>query len=301
MRAVLLSALCAACHPSFSLPGAGASVQVQTDPFSLSVRDASGREVLATLPGAQGTYGAPGATRDHWRWEDQVLEGWDGLRSHEDAWAHGTSASVVSQSAAAASLRLVEAADLDVSVSGARVRIEVRARSSSACASPPCSGSGANKLGLSFRLGASEHFFGLGERFTSVDHRGLSLVSWAEEGGLGQGESAARGPQSPYPNGPSMTYFPVPFLLSSAGYGLHIEGSARNESHLGNNCSQYGAAYRCYSGDPVGLVRGRRGPAGEGGALEQYVNDRPYVASSFLSVAIARVLGSALGAKARSA
>jgi|SRR5665213_275454 len=28
--------------------------------------------------------------------------------------------------------------------------------------------------------------------------------------------------------------------------------------------------------DPVGLVRNRRGPSGEGGALEQYVNDRPY-------------------------
>lgn len=46
--------------------------------------------------------------------------------------------------------------------------------------------------------------------------------------------------------------------------------------------------------DPVGLVRGRRGPAGDGGALEQYVNDRPYVASSFLSVAIAQVLRSAM-------
>ena len=46
--------------------------------------------------------------------------------------------------------------------------------------------------------------------------------------------------------------------------------------------------------DPVALVRTRRGPSGEGGALDQYVNDRPYVASSFLSVAIARVLGSAL-------
>jgi len=47
--------------------------------------------------------------------------------------------------------------------------------------------------------------------------------------------------------------------------------------------------------DPVGLVRTRRGPAGEGGLLEQYVNDRPYVASSFMSVAIARVFASALG------
>jgi len=46
--------------------------------------------------------------------------------------------------------------------------------------------------------------------------------------------------------------------------------------------------------DSVGLVRGKRGPECEGGLLQQYVNDRPYVASSFLSVAIARVLGSAL-------
>lgn len=51
--------------------------------------------------------------------------------------------------------------------------------------------------------------------------------------------------------------------------------------------------------DPVGLVRNRKGPAGEGGTLDQYVNDRPYVASSFLSVAISRVLGSALGGRSK--
>src|SRR3954464_8180414 len=51
--------------------------------------------------------------------------------------------------------------------------------------------------------------------------------------------------------------------------------------------------------DAIGLVRGRRGPAGEGRTLEQYVNDRPYVASSFLSVAIAEVFGSALSGKSK--
>src|SRR6185503_6363766 len=51
--------------------------------------------------------------------------------------------------------------------------------------------------------------------------------------------------------------------------------------------------------DPVGLVRNRRGPSGEGGALEQYVNDRPYAASSFLSVALADVFGSALSGKSK--
>lgn len=44
--------------------------------------------------------------------------------------------------------------------------------------------------------------------------------------------------------------------------------------------------------DAVGLVRGRN--PDQDFLLAQYVNDRPYVASSFLSVAIAQVFGSAL-------
>ncbi|HEX4609514.1 MAG TPA: 3' terminal RNA ribose 2'-O-methyltransferase Hen1, partial [Urbifossiella sp.] len=44
--------------------------------------------------------------------------------------------------------------------------------------------------------------------------------------------------------------------------------------------------------DPVGIVRGRS--ADQAFLLGQYVNDRPYAASSFLSVAISQVFGSAL-------
>lgn len=44
--------------------------------------------------------------------------------------------------------------------------------------------------------------------------------------------------------------------------------------------------------DAVGMVRGKNANASF--LLAQYVNDRPYTASSFLSVAIAQVLGSAL-------
>src|SRR5207249_1436222 len=64
------------------------------------------------------------------------------------------------------------------------------------------------------------------------------------------------------------------------------------------------AAERCTAAllldvDPIGLVRGRgAGPAGgEGASLGQYVNDRPYVASSFLSVALSQVYGSALSGR----
>lgn len=45
--------------------------------------------------------------------------------------------------------------------------------------------------------------------------------------------------------------------------------------------------------NPVTLVRGGEGKDG-GGVMENYVNDRPYAASSFLSVAIAKGLRSAL-------
>ena len=51
--------------------------------------------------------------------------------------------------------------------------------------------------------------------------------------------------------------------------------------------------------DPVGLFRGRRGPSGDGGLLAQYVNDRPYVASSFLSVAIGDVFSSAISGRCK--
>jgi 3' terminal RNA ribose 2'-O-methyltransferase Hen1 len=51
--------------------------------------------------------------------------------------------------------------------------------------------------------------------------------------------------------------------------------------------------------DPIGLVRGRKGSAGEGGQLQQYVNDRPYTANSFMSVAIGRLFTSALNGQSK--
>ncbi|WP_207423033.1 3' terminal RNA ribose 2'-O-methyltransferase Hen1 [Desertivirga brevis] len=50
--------------------------------------------------------------------------------------------------------------------------------------------------------------------------------------------------------------------------------------------------------DPVGLVR-NDGPNGNDFALEQYVNDRPYVASSFMSAAIAKAFSSALNGRCK--
>jgi 3' terminal RNA ribose 2'-O-methyltransferase Hen1 len=46
--------------------------------------------------------------------------------------------------------------------------------------------------------------------------------------------------------------------------------------------------------DPIDMVRGGRNLSGRGFSLGQYVNDRPYVASSFMSVAIAKAFSTAM-------
>src|SRR5215475_5463291 len=61
--------------------------------------------------------------------------------------------------------------------------------------------------------------------------------------------------------------------------------------------------------DPVGLVRGRGGPGSAGGrgrrgddaaaSLAHYVNDRPYVPSSFTSVALGTIFRTALAGECR--
>jgi 3' terminal RNA ribose 2'-O-methyltransferase Hen1 len=51
--------------------------------------------------------------------------------------------------------------------------------------------------------------------------------------------------------------------------------------------------------DPVQLVRGRRGPQGNGFSLSQYVNDRPYAVSSFMSVAINKLFGTAMTGRSK--
>ena len=91
------------------------------------------------------------------------------------------------------------------------------------------------------------------------------------------------------------------------GYLLHKNPGRRHEAEL-----SFGTAHlfypeasdqRCRAAllldiDPVGLVRGRSGAASKF-ALGGYVNDRPYAASSFLCVALAKLLGTAMSGRSK--
>jgi len=78
-----------------------------------------------------------------------------------------------------------------------------------------------------------ERFLGFGERFNGVDQRGNRLFVWTEEGAVGLGERLGRWLDgvswNPFPNGPATAYKPMPFYISSDGYGLLLETFARVE------------------------------------------------------------------------
>lgn len=98
------------------------------------------------------------------------------------------------------------------------------------------------------------------------------------------------------------TYQPATDL----GYLLH-----KNPASLHTRTESYGTAHVFYAEasaerctavllleiDPIGLVRNRRGPAGDTALLAQYVNDRPYAASSLLCVAMAGAFREALNGR----
>jgi 3' terminal RNA ribose 2'-O-methyltransferase Hen1 len=91
------------------------------------------------------------------------------------------------------------------------------------------------------------------------------------------------------------------------GYLLHKHPDRQHVAELSFGTARLfypqATAERCCAAllldvDPVGLVRDGAGPASQF-ALGGYVNDRPYAASSFLSAALAKLLGTALSGRSK--
>lgn len=219
-----------------SLSTGKATLTITLDPFSFEIMDRDGGVLLKSAAG-EGAYSGVAATVDTPYSLAKPLPGWDTYEANEGPWKGVMRAEIREISPEAVKLD-VRGEGIEVvfvaEVVGDRVKIGVSAAAAD--------GEEAfNKTSIAFALDPAERFYGLGERFGRVNHRGWSLYTWAEEGALGGGEDAPVGPQNPYPNGPSMTYFPVPFFLSSRGYGIHLSTTYRTETHLG---SEQEGAYR---------------------------------------------------------
>lgn len=220
---VLLLAACESTPPPIVLSGPAAKVTLTPSPLRLQIDDLSGKTLLASAAGH-----LVSSTVDRPSYLPQVTPGWDGYVANEDPWTYAHTKSVLARDAQHATLALVDGdreLTLDVATTDTGVTISTTQTAGDA-----------NEISIGFSMPTDEHFFGLGERFASIDHRGLALYAWAEEGGIGGGESAATGATDgyPMPNGPSMTYFPVPYHWSTSGYAMHANTTRRTVMHMGD-------------------------------------------------------------------
>ena len=76
---------------------------------------------------------------------------------------------------------------------------------------------------VAFAAAVGESFHGLGERFTSANHRGRVVCNWTED--------APFSPDTEH----DWTYFPVPFLVSSHRYGAWLDTTSRAWFHLASD------------------------------------------------------------------
>lgn len=118
-------------------------------------------------------------------------------------WQRAGQGELVSLEPGKLALRLAadDSATVAVEIGFARdlLRVELRAEAE-----------GTTWLAADLHAGPDEHYLGFGERFDSLDQRGKEVDLWVEDGAqLG------------------LTYIPVPFYLSNAGYGLHIDTDVR--------------------------------------------------------------------------
>lgn len=222
-------------------------VEVEGEPFSYRVLDAAGEQVLSSLPGGEGDgYGPVGWTRGTVSWERVVSPGWYGFEADLRDWADAFHVVQAEREEGTLSLVLLPPgrapgdsswqAHLLLSVRPGCLRAELEVE-----------GATPRATAAAFSTPADEGFLGFGERFNRTDQRGVDVWSWAEEGGLGGGEDQEPGPDNPYPNGAVMTYYPVPFFISTAGYGFWLDTTWRNEFNLATDRND---AWRAWSIGP---------------------------------------------------
>lgn len=220
------------------------TVRVEHRPFSLSIRDAQGRELLTSASSGRGHVDAPlGITHNADRGLPTIGYGWDSYLGDDEPWTTG--AHVADVSRADGSLVLTIALDghdpatlrFDSQGTGVRMRFDV-----------PAGARDINRVSFAFRMQDDDAFLGFGERFARANQRGQRLYTWVEEGGFGRGENVPPAIDVPFPNGPTMTNIPVPWFMSPRGFGVLMNTSYKTNYHLGDEAPD---AWRIESTTPT--------------------------------------------------
>jgi alpha-glucosidase (family GH31 glycosyl hydrolase) len=97
---------------------------------------------------------------------------------------------------------------------------------------------GVTAMGIGFDARRSERFLGFGERSNGVDQRGNEVENYVSDGPYAPADRPLIGlfipPQGWHPRDDA-TYFPVPWLLSTAGYGVLLGNDETSYFRLGSS------------------------------------------------------------------
>ncbi|MBK5231478.1 MAG: glycoside hydrolase family 31 protein [Thermoleophilia bacterium] len=189
-------------------------------PWAFELTDQRGRKVLAEQPGRGTTSAGTIGFRVGGDWKHAIRV--------RKSWRQGSS-------------RLMRVAttdpqrDLKISVEPAdRGSIRLRARIVG-----PLTDVAA--LGMAFHARKGERYLGFGERSNSVDQRGKVVENWVGEGPYQPDEypvirnSVPEWALRTTDESEDATYFPMPWLLSTAGYGVLVENSEPSYFRLGTD------------------------------------------------------------------
>jgi hypothetical protein len=205
-RHVAVAAALLLVRASAAAPLAG---DVVDHPFALSFVDGTGIPVLVSASGVGGTGPAALSVRT------------------ADGWIHATSVAKVRRSRAA--LRAVLQTD---DAGGRTIALRMRTAGKGVVAVEATFPDGGDEIigwGAAFASAPDERFYGLGERADAVEHRGARVESYVSDGPWIAADRPIIEAILPPPGfraRDDATYFPVPWLLSSRGYGVLVDGDA---------------------------------------------------------------------------
>lgn len=199
-----------------SLRSGSLRVDLTSDPFALAFVDADGTTVLSSASGGDGT--VPG-----------------GLSARTDTgWIDATRVSAIRREGRG--VRATLATDdplggtvtLDVDPEGEGV-LAVAATFSGGAVDAP------RAIGAAWAASPDERFYGLGERATTTQHRGTEVESYVSDGPWIEADRPLIRNVLPPPGfrpRNDATYFPVPWILSSRGYGVLVDNDETVEHAL---------------------------------------------------------------------
>ncbi len=215
----VVAALSLASGTAIAKPAADAGAlraKVSADPWGLQLVDRHGRPVLSETDGTgSGQTGALGfRTDDGWFRATRVLS------ASREGKAYTAVLETTDPAGRRIEIRLLKDGGgviaLDATVTGSQLG-EVTA------------------TGINFDARSRERYLGFGERSNAVDQRGNVVENYVSDGPYQEKDYAIpEGVTPPWGFRPrdDATYYPIPWLLSTAGYGVLVDNSETSYFHL---------------------------------------------------------------------